>query len=501
MRDGVVNYSGFIASSLAGLILVPVMLRDLGVESYGLWLAAMATADIFSGFDLGLSWGVTREVSGAASVGFGEPTVSFVTAAANLYLWLGVAEAGLVAALGVSLSRGLHLSSHNAEVAPQVFCLVAIGFGAERMVRFAYATLSGLRRFGSMNTITAGVAALRLAGSLLLLGMGRSIVAIAWWSAITEMLWAGVTIRVIAIVQPKLRFRFSRVRWQVLRPHLSFGILSLLSSFAVKVIWDMAPLVIGFLLGSAAIVPYSIGRRFPLFVHNLHFRAGESLFPAASERMKAKDEPGMRVVLQLGTRWIVVMAVPFCVILWILAPALLHAWVGSFTTEATLIMRLTCIAILAEALGMGSTYVLWGQGAARTIFAVAGILALPSFALTVGLVWRYGAAGAAAALCVILFVKSFVFVFLGARACHYGVAALLIETFRGLLLPNVACAALTYAFVRLLDPQHWPSVVSCVVAGGMTFLVFLYLAGGREEEKRFLRQILTLKPGPSEEEA
>ena len=42
MRDGMVNYSGFVTSGLAGIILVPVMLRCLGTESYGLWLVALA---------------------------------------------------------------------------------------------------------------------------------------------------------------------------------------------------------------------------------------------------------------------------------------------------------------------------------------------------------------------------------------------------------------------------------------------------------------------------
>src|SRR5450432_598719 len=109
MRDGVVNYSGFVTNGLVGIILVPVMLRCLGPESYGLWLAALATHGMLGGFDFGLHWSITREVSAAPSAP-SEETVGFVRAAGNVYLLLGITGAVLIATLGLPLSGALHLS-------------------------------------------------------------------------------------------------------------------------------------------------------------------------------------------------------------------------------------------------------------------------------------------------------------------------------------------------------------------------------------------------------
>ena len=61
MRDGVVNYSGYVASGVAGIILVPVLLRVLGSESYGLWLAALAVSGMFGGVDFGSIGASTRK--------------------------------------------------------------------------------------------------------------------------------------------------------------------------------------------------------------------------------------------------------------------------------------------------------------------------------------------------------------------------------------------------------------------------------------------------------
>jgi O-antigen/teichoic acid export membrane protein len=496
MRDGVVNYSGFVTHGLTGIILVPVMLRCLGSEPYGLWLAALATYGMLSGFDFGLHWSVTREISAALNAGPSDETVGFVLAAGNLYLLLGITGAVLIATLGLPISAALHLSAHSKRIAPALFLVVAAIFVADRLVLFTTATLSGLRRFRVINAISAGAALVRLMGSLALLWMGRSILAIAVWNLVVSVLWVWVALEWVGSIEPRFRFQLGRLRWRLVRPHLSFSVLSFLTAVAVKIIWDMAPFVIGFFQGSAFIVPYSIGRRFPIALNHVNSRAAETFFPAASERMSANDSAGTRGILQLGTRWILVMALPVCITLCLAASNLLHAWVGTSMPDAVLIMRLTCIAVLAQALGMGAMQVLWGRGAARTIFVVFGVLAIPSLALTVGLVRTLGDVGAALSLCVSLFSSACIFVLLGARACRLRVTELVGETFRGLLLPNAVCAACTYGVIRLTHPQHWIGVIASCLVGGATYIAVLYFAGAREEEKQFVRQALGLQPAP-----
>ena len=489
-----VNYSGVVTSGLAGVILVPVMLRYLGTESYGLWLAAVAVWGMLGSFDFGLHWSVTREVASALDSTLSEDAVGFVTSAGNLYLLLGLLGAVAIAILGFPFSRGLHLSGHNREIAPQVFLFVAASFASDRLVLFASAVLSGLRRFGTINAIAAAAALARLTGSLTLLWMGRTILAIAVWNAILCALWAWAALAFVNSIETRLRFRLGRFYWRLVRPHLSFGMLSVLTILALKVIWDIAPVVIGFYRGSTSIVPYSIGQRFPIALSRLNSRVAETVFPAASERMARNDWKGTQGVLNLGTRWLLVMALPFCIILWIIAPNLLHAWVGGFTPKAALIMRLTCAVVLAQGLGLGAMQVLWGRGEVRAILLVLGILAVPSLVLTVGFVRAFGEVGAAFALCISVFVSTCVFLFQGARACRLPVINLLRDTFRGLLVPSAACAAFIYVAAKFANPQSWTGVIGSCLLGGATYVAVLYFSGAQEEEKQFLCQALGSRP-------
>ena len=73
-----------------------------------------------------------------------------------------------------------------------------------------------------MNAIAAGAALARLVGSLALLWMGRTILAIAVWNAVLCVLWAWVALAFVSSIEPRLRFRLGHFRWQLGSPSPEF---------------------------------------------------------------------------------------------------------------------------------------------------------------------------------------------------------------------------------------------------------------------------------------
>jgi len=89
------------------------------------------------------------------------------------------------------------------------------------------------------------------------------------------------------------------------------------------------PIVIGLVLGSSSVVPFHIGRRIPQMISALYMRASAVFFPAVSEHAQGRNRASIREILEVGTRWVVVWALPVCMVLWILAPELLQAWISN----------------------------------------------------------------------------------------------------------------------------------------------------------------------------
>ncbi len=487
MRDGIIHYSGIVVSGLAAIFVVPVMVKGLGAESYGLWVAALSLSGVVSFVDFGLNSSISREVSGGLHGAERADTIRFVRAAGTAYLLIGLAGGSLIFALGWILRGDLHLSPLDAQLAPWVFALVAVAHLADQIQAYAFAGLIGLRRFDVVNLIMVGFALVRAGGIIALTWSGYGLLGVAAWHATAVAIATGVALTFVGRRDPALRWTLGRLDWAALRRHVSFGLLSQLLLGSVNVIWETAPLLIGLTLGSAWITPFHIGMKFPLGVWLLSWRAAQVLFPAASEQGRQNGLASTRGIFEVGTRWILVLVLPFCIILEIVAPRLLEAWLGSVPPEAVTVLRLGAAAVLIDALGEGALQVMWGQGAVRKALAVTGTVAVLTVGLTLLLLGPLGIRGAALALLLSVGVGSSWFFLASARA--YGVHPLrLVHALAsGLLLPGAACAVTALASTRWNALSGWPGVITTCFLSGSAYVAALALHGGREEERAFVR--------------
>jgi len=484
IRDGVINYSGLLVSGVVGLVLVPIMLKGLGQEVYGLWVAAMALVGLAGILDFGLGASVTQAVAAGDK---GRDTVSrFVTSAGTGFLVIGVAGGVVVAALGLPLSGALRLSEPARALAPTVFLLAGVFYLFSQVLTYARAVLVGLRRFDAANLLAAAGAILGAGGTIVLLQAGRGLIEVAGWQAASLGAGAAVSLGVIGRLEPRFRFRWLHFDWGTVRERLPFSLTSQLTHAAIRVVWDSPALLIGLVRGSATIVPYHIGQKFPVAASQVGWCAAEALYPAASPEEQAAEMPRMRAILEVGIRWVVVLVLPLAVVLWIVAPTLIETWIGQPQGEAAQVLRIVSAAVLADALGVGALYVLWGRGLVRPVLLVLTGMAMVQLGLGLWLLLRMGVVGVAWAMLVSMALGSIAFLQLAARVCRFSVWTLAREIVRGLPLAALVCVAAALAAERWLPLGGWGKVIGVSLAGGGAYAVSLLVLGGAREEERIL---------------
>jgi O-antigen/teichoic acid export membrane protein/SAM-dependent methyltransferase len=489
MRDGLMNVVGRLVSAVFGIILVPIMLHGLGPQQYGLWVAALALPALLGAIDLGLGWSIVRQVAGSNGRKRVDETSRFVSAAGRTYVVLGLLGGLCVAALGWPLSRGLHLSAANEKVAPIVFALAGVTLFGDQMLSFTTALFHGLRRFDVANLVSSAGIVVRAAGFIGLIASDAGLVALSVWQSAVSLLMAILSFKVVGRVGPGLLRDIRRPDWSALRPHIRFGLASQLSSGLMKLIWDVAPLLIGTVQGSAAIAPYYVGQRFPVTVNGLTSRLSEVIFPAASETAAAKDPGGRRRALEVGTRWTTVLALPLCLVLWILGSQLLHAWVGEVSHDTVVVLRLTTAAVLAEAVAGAALHVLWGRGSARTVVFVLGFVAAATLGLTPVLLVLTGIVGAAWGLLIPVVGGSMAVFHLGARSSGFRTIDLARDVSRGLPAAALTCAATAWGLGWLLAREDWLGVLLAATASAGVYGTTLYAFGARQEERDLVRAL------------
>lgn len=489
MRDGVFNNSSLFISGLIGIVLVPIMLKGLGAESYGLWIAALSVVGVAGLFDFGLGLSVTREVAASLGNETRNETTAFVKAAGTAYLVVGVTGAVLIAALGIPLSGALRLSATTGKVAPTVFTLAGVAFLADRLLAFTMSVLRGLRRFDAANLLTSLAALFRAFGIVALIKLGTGLLTVMTWQVVAAVAAALAGQAVVGRLNADFRFNVGRLDWKLVRSHLPFGLASQLTSMMEVMIWDMVPVVVGLVLGPRWIAPFYIAQKFPTAVAPIIWSAAEALFPAVSQHRKDKGTAPTREILEVGTRWIVVLALPLCLGLWTLAPKLLEAWIGNVQPGSALILRLITLAVFMEGIAAGPIQVLWGRGQMRTLLIVPSCVLVTSLGLTLVLLPRLGIVGAAWGLLLPTFAATVAYFNIASRTCGVRVLDLLKSAFDGLLFPALALLALVISIKSLSGPG-WTGVVAATLGGGLGYLVGFLLGGAREEELMLVRELI-----------
>jgi len=303
---------------------------------------------------------------------------------------------GLIAvtALAPAIGVALKLSPSRFGL-PLFFCAGCILLASE-LVRFSNSILEGLRRFDLVNILGVGSGFVRSLGILVVLWMHKGIVVVGLWYAAIMLFQAGVSLIVVRYMQPQL-LSLSVLRPRALRGHLRFGLFSQLNTVLTKLLWESSPLIIGVFLGPVAAVPLYVGQRFPFVLSGLHDRSAAVIYPAASQCLP-EDRIRLRKLLGNGTRTVMLVAMPCCCILWLLAPELLSAWLATVDRPTISVMRITVFAIFMDSLALAGYQILWATGRVKILTKIfsAAVLAM-ALALAV-LMPQNGVVGAAWAM-------------------------------------------------------------------------------------------------------
>jgi O-antigen/teichoic acid export membrane protein len=487
MLDGIVNNLNPLVSGAVGVLLVPIMLRGLGAETYGFWIIALSLPGIVGAIDFGLGLSVTLQVAGCRDDDSRCQAARFVMTAGNAHVVMGLVGAAVIGAVGIFSGNSLHLTSADIRMIPAVIGLVGLSHICERVGGFEGEILFGLRRFDMANAISVAAIVLEFGGIVGLLAAGKGLVYVAAWHALVAAGAAYVSYEAVARLEPLFRLRLGRIEWATIRPSVPFSLFTQFAEAARSFLWQAPPIVIGLVLGSSSVVPYHIGRRIPQMITALYMRASAVFFPAVSEHAHGEKRASIREILEVGTRWIVVWALPVCLILWILAPRLLQAWIGNVQPGTVLILRLITAAVFAEAVAATSIQVLWALGAMRTVFIIPSSVVVTSLGLTLVLLPRMGIVGAAWGLALPMTLGAVAFFHIASRTCGVRERDLIHKAFGGLFLPVAVCLAVSLS-VGFWSGPGWTRVIATALGGGLGYLVGFSFGGAREEEMMLVRQ-------------
>jgi O-antigen/teichoic acid export membrane protein len=392
-RNAISGYGAWVVNLAIGLLVTPILLRSLGVEAFGAWTLALATASYVGMVELGLGTATVRRL--AASLATEDATeTSTVAASARVTYWV-LASVGTIVLAGVALVPGLfsgtpEVSSvqlrltvfilgtgYLATLATSVYSTIAIGAG-----RADLSTIVGT----AFRIITAGaqIAVVLASDSLALLALTTATGTLLGMLAVRTM-----SRRVFAFIDVKV----SRAQRKVCRELMSSGWRNAIIGITWAVAIQSDVLVIGLVLGPAEAAAYGIAVRSSVMVGELAFRATNVLVPTFSHTAAVEDDE--RTVVALHESAFIARAIltPALVAFLIFGIQLLDLWLGQAPPQANAVLVLLVVCAIVRAPGHSCVVLLTGMN--RLTFLVVGlsVAAIGNLALSILLTWKIGILG------------------------------------------------------------------------------------------------------------
>lgn len=500
------SISGYVSSATIiaiGLLLTPLLVRQLGHQAYGVWVLVTSLAIYLTLLDLGVADAVTRYVARARAVHDRDQVTAVVSTGFTVYL-----AGGVISLLVTLLLVFLVLPTLNTpeEMLPTAqWLLMALGIGSMVILscRVYDGALRGAQRYDLANALQIGYSIFLAGGTALVLLLGGGLAEIAWVNlAASVLLAAGQTV-VGRLAVPDARLKRHGVRRGLARELVGFSSWVFLTNVSSRVYTHFDAVILAIFLPVRAITPYNLGYRVAALLGEGLYPVLKLLFPIAAEmHMRREDEALHRLLVQ-GTKVALALSLAGGIILWFLGEALIRVWIGPGLEEATPVLYLFVVFFIISNTGQPVREVLKGQGRIRLLAMMAVADTVLNLGLSMVLVQFFGAPGVAVGSLIPVVLVSLVL--LRYTLTHQGIR--LGEFIRTVIGPSVVPAAGTTALLLALSwlfpAAGWLRLIVSGLLAVITFgTLYLLLPGGAAEREQLLVRLRGLRGGskvPAEE--
>ncbi|HWO16955.1 MAG TPA: oligosaccharide flippase family protein [Solirubrobacterales bacterium] len=393
-RNAVTSYGARILLVLSVLLLTPYLFRRLGTDGFGTWSVIYTIGSIFALIEFGFSAGVTKLVAELRGKGDQRGVQALVGASVTLMSGMGVV------ALVLSLLAAAFLDGLAAQGERDAFRTGMSLLGVAMLVRLplaAYgASLIGYQQAHWFNAGEAVAAVGFPIGAVVAIESGAGIagVAAAYGGALVG---AGILFAVfLRRTDPRLSMRPRFADRATRRKVRSFASLTLLADAMVFVGTRMDTIVIAALRGAAAAAPFAAAVKLQSGLQSLTFPIYLLFMPMVSEMWASGRRAEVVTRMELATRIAIQITLPVGLALALFSTDIVDLWLGEdapSVTAAIIVLLVSSQVVTLSVVPAEKTLI--GLGRVRLIGAIAVVEGISNLALSIFLVSRYGAVGAA----------------------------------------------------------------------------------------------------------
>jgi O-antigen/teichoic acid export membrane protein len=365
----------------ATYVLTPFVIRTIGTEGYGTWTLITAITGYMSLLALGVPMACVRYLAEHVAGGDTRETNTTIGSCVGLYLMMGAVALAIGAGLIVAFTAVYDIPIVLRGPARFALALMVVQVSAGFVGLLPEAIMFAHHDFVVRNAVRIGTVLVRLALTLTLLSLRPSLLVLA--SIQLACLAFDFTVSLVLVRRryPELRVRIADFEWRMVKRIFSFSVYVLLLGAGARLSFETDALVIGAVLGVAAIPFYAVANSLVVYLMDFTIAIAAVVSPMAT---KLNTEGRRAQVTDMFLKWskvslsLSLMAGTFLIVL---GPRFIAWWIApDFEVPAGGVLEILMLSSLVYLPVRGVALpVLMGLGKPRlpTIaFLIAGILNL-----------------------------------------------------------------------------------------------------------------------------
>jgi O-antigen/teichoic acid export membrane protein len=351
-RNTIWNLLGQIIPIFAGIVTIPIIVRGLGVERFGILSLAWVVVGYFSLFDLGIGRALTKFVADKLGAGEVHEIPSLAWTALLLMFVLGVVGTLIIAVISPWLVyHALKVSQPLQPETLRGFYWLAASIPIVTTTAGFRGLLEALQRFRVVNMIRIPMSIFSFVAPVLVLPFSHSLVPVLGTLVAARFVGCGVHVWACFRAMPTLYASCSLKRSAVM-PLAKFGGWMTVNNVVGPLLSYIDRFLVGALTSITSLAYYTTPVDAVLRLTVIPGAVVGVLFPAFAMSI-GQDVGRAGVLLSRGVKYIFLVIFPLVLIIVTFAPEGLRLWLGpTFSQNGAAVLRLAAAGVFVNAIAV-----------------------------------------------------------------------------------------------------------------------------------------------------
>lgn len=392
-RNVAANYASFFVAAAIGLVATPIIVRHLGVSTYGVLGVLEATIAYLGLFEAGVATATVQRVAALRAVGDVErlrltlATARFFNALSSIFVTVSAISLALV------LRAFVHFDGLSARPAQVALVVLGLGTAIGMSSLTASAVMLGGGRADRSELLGLLLSTSMRIVQVIVVLRGGGLVGLCLTITLSTVISTFASIILSRRTFPELRissWRFSRTEARGL---LHVGLRNATLAVAGTMSYGIDNIVLGAIRSASEVTPYMLAGRLVRLVRNVATSGTTTLMPRIAHQHAQGDLDAGYRSYAAGLFVVLAIALPLEVVFLVFGFPLLRIWLGTVPPRTYSVLAGFLLLTFSQLPGAQSSNVLVAMQSQKIIARLAIPVALLNVGLSIIATRRYGPLG------------------------------------------------------------------------------------------------------------